>query len=156
MDVQVAVVFQSFWDRRPDMNELPNKPLPEVCELTKPFWEGAKDNKLLMQKCVKCGTVNFHPKPWCIECGSRDLPWTQMSHDGTVYSYTVSRAVAMNFAGWKEELPIIMCLIDIDGGARMYAQVKEINPEDMKVGMRVTAIFEDISEHYGIPKFKPL
>ncbi|MBO6813433.1 MAG: Zn-ribbon domain-containing OB-fold protein [Rhizobiaceae bacterium] len=138
------------------MSIVPNKPLPEIHELTKPFWEGAKNGKLLMQKCSKCGTVNFQPKPWCIECGSRDMPWTEMKQEGTVYSYTVSRTVAMNYPGWKEELPVILCLVDIDDGARMYAQVKGVDPEDMKVGMRVTAIFEDISEEYGIPKFKPL
>ena len=26
-----------------------------------------------------CATFNFHPKPWCIECGNRDLPWTEPS-----------------------------------------------------------------------------
>ncbi|PLX36743.1 MAG: acyl dehydratase [Hyphomicrobiales bacterium] len=138
------------------MSELPAKPLPEIYELTEPFWKGAHEGRLMMQKCSKCGTVNFHPKPWCIECGSRDIPWTEMRPEGTVYSYTISRAVAMNYPGWKEELPVIMCLVDIDGGARMYAQVTGIEPEAMQVGLRVTAYFDPISDDYSIPKFRPV
>lgn len=129
--------------------------LPVITDMTRPFWTEAKKGRLVMQKCAACGTVNFHPKPWCIECGSRDLPWTEMKGEGTVYSFTISRSVAMNYPGWESQLPVIMCLIDVDDGARMYAQVTHAKPEDMHVGMRVKAYFEPISEEAGIPKFKP-
>lgn len=137
------------------MDTLPKKPLPDITDLTRPFWTAAREGRLVMQKCPRCATVNFHPKPWCVECGERDLKWTEMKPEGEVYSYTVSRTVAMNYLGWEEELPVLMCLIDIDGGARMYAQVTDVSPDDIHVGMRVRAYFEPISEEAGIPKFKP-
>lgn len=137
------------------MGDLPNKPLPVITDLTRPFWEGAKEGRLVMQKCSKCAEINFHPKPWCIECGNRELVWTEVKPQGTVYSYTVSRSVAMNFPGWEKELPILLCLIDLDDGARMYAQVTDCSPEDIYIGMKVSAYFETISEEAGIPKFRP-
>ena len=132
------------------------KPLPQITDLTRPFWTAAKNGKLVLQKCGKCSTFNFFPKPWCIECGSRDLNWTDAKPYGTVYSFTVSRSVAMNFPGWEAELPVLMCLIDLDDGVRLYGQVKGCKPEDMKIGMRVKAFFEDISDEAGIPKFRPV
>ena len=138
------------------MTDYSAKPLPEIVDLTRPFWTAAKEGRFVMQKCSKCGTVNFHPKPWCIECGCRDLPWTEMKPEGTVYSYTISRMVAMNYKGWEDELPVLFCLIDIDDGARMYAQVTDCTPEDIHIGMRVSVYFEDISEEAGIPKFRPI
>lgn len=132
------------------------KPLPQITDLTRPFWTAAKNGKLVLQKCGKCSTFNFFPKPWCIECGSRDLNWTDAKPYGTVYSFTVSRSVAMNFPGWEAELPVLMCLIDLDDGVRLYGQVKGCKPEDMKIGMRVEAFFEDISAEAGIPKFRPV
>lgn len=132
-----------------------NKPLPQITDLTRPFWTAAKQGKLKLQKCGKCSTFNFFPKPWCIECGSRDLTWTDAKTGGTVYSFTVSRSVAMNFPGWEAELPVLMCLIDLDDGVRLYGQVKGCKPEDMKIGMRVETFFEDISDEAGIPKFRP-
>ena len=110
----------------------------------------------MLQKCGQCSTFNFHPKPWCIECGSRELAWTDAKPRGTVYSHTVSRSVAMNYQGWQGDLPVVLCLVDLDDGARMYAQVTDCKPEDIKVGMRVEVHFEDISPEAGIPKFRPL
>jgi len=132
-----------------------NKPLPELTDQTRPFWTAAKNGKLVVQKCARCGQCNFHPKPWCIECGSRDIPWTEVKPTGTVYAYTVSRAVAMNLAGWQGELPVLFCLVDLDDGARLYAQVTGCTPETIRIGMRVQAYFEAISDDAGIPKFKP-
>ena len=132
-----------------------NKPLPAITDQTRPFWTGAKNGKLMLQKCEKCATFNFFPKPWCIECGSRALIWTEAKPFGTIYSYTISRSVAMNFPGWQADLPVLMCLIDLDDGARMYAQVTDCLPEDLRIGMRVRAYFEAISNEAGIPKFRP-
>lgn len=137
------------------MTILPPKPLPVVCDLTRPFWTAAREGHLVMQKCRDCATVNFHPKPWCVDCGSRDIPWTEMKQTGVVYSFTVSHVVAMNYAGWKDELPVILGLVDVDEGARMYVQITDVQPEDIHVGMRVAAHFETINEDAGIPKFRP-
>tara|TARA_R110000787_G_scaffold71920_17_gene160206 strand:+ start:80 stop:505 length:426 start_codon:yes stop_codon:yes gene_type:complete len=132
------------------------KPLPEISDLTRPFWNAARDGKLVMQRCNNCGTVNFPAKPWCVACGSRDIPWTDMKPTGTVYSYTVSRVVAMNYPDWASELPMVLCLVDVDDGARLYAQLTDCNPDDVMIGMRVEAHFETISEDAGVPKFRPL
>lgn len=133
-----------------------HKPLPALTDLTRPFWTAAKNRQLLLQKCRRCATFQFFPKPWCIECGSRDLDWTEAKPFGTVYSFTVSRTVGMNFPGWAKDLPVLMCLIDLDDGARMYGQVTDCKPEDLRIGMRVSVHFEDISDEAGIPKFRPV
>lgn len=131
------------------------KPLPVITDLTRPFWAAAKNGKLVLQKCQRCATFNFHPKPWCIECGSRELVWTDAKPFGTVYSHTVSYTVAMNSPAWEAELPLVMCLIDLDDGARMYGQVTDCAPADIRIGMRVEVHFEDISSEAAIPKFRP-
>ena len=135
---------------------VPDKPLPTITELTRPFWTAAKQGRLVLQKCQRCGVFNFHPKAWCIDCGSRDLVWTDAKPHGTVYSHTISRSVAMNYPGWQAELPVLMCLIDLDDGARLYGQVTHCKPEDLHIGMRVQVYFESISDEAGIPKFRPL
>lgn len=132
-----------------------NKPLPVITDLTRPFWTSAKQGRLVLQKCGQCGTFQFQPKPWCIACGSRDLAWTPAKPTGTVYTFTISRSVAMNFPGWEAELPLLLCLIDLDDGARLYGQVTDCAPDKIHIGMRVEVHFKDISEEAGIPKFRP-
>jgi len=131
------------------------KPFPTITDQTRPFWSGAAAGRLMMQKCSACGTVNFYPKPWCIECGSRSLAWVEVRPSGTVYSHTVAYSVAMNYPAWQAELPLVMCLIDLDDGARMYAQLTDCSPDDVRIGMRVDAYFASIGEGAGIPKFRP-
>jgi len=133
-----------------------HKPLPELTDLTRPFWTAAKQRRFVLQKCARCATFNFYPKPWCIECGSRELEWTEASPLGTVYSYTISRTVGMNYPGWQADLPVLMCMVDLDDGPRMYGQVTDCAPEDLRIGMRLEVHFEDISEEAAIPKFRPL
>lgn len=138
------------------MRQSPNgKPLPEVTELTRPFWSAAREGRLVMQKCPRCGTLDFFPKPWCVECGQRGLEWVDVRPTGKVYSHTTATTVMMNLPGWKEELPLILCLVDLDDGPRMYAQLTDCAPEDVRIGMPVRAHFEAISEEAGVPRFRP-
>ena len=138
------------------MAQIPQgKPLPEITDFSRPFWSAAKKGKLVMQKCGRCGTLDFFPKPWCIECGYRGLEWVEVKPQGTVYSYTVAYTVMMNFPAWKDDLPITLCIIDLDDGPRMYGQLTGCSPEKVHIGMRVQAYFEDISEDAAVPKFRP-
>ena len=138
------------------MTQIPEgKPVPEITEQTRPFWTGAKNRKLMMQKCERCGTLNFLPKPWCVECADRALEWVEVKPTGSVYSYTVAYVVMMNFPAWKNDLPLVMGIIDLDDGARMYGQVTGCSPEEVHIGMRVAAYFEDIGSDAAIPKFRP-
>lgn len=131
------------------------KPLPHITDLTRPFWSAAKEGRLVMQKCAHCATINFFPKPWCVECGHRGLEWVEVRPQGTVYSYTVARAVMMNLPGWKDELPVVQCIIDLDDGGRMYGQLTHCAPEAVRIGMQVQAYFEPIGPEAGIPRFRP-
>lgn len=131
------------------------KPLPEITDLTRPFWTAAKNGKLVMQQCPRCQTINFFPKAWCVECGDRGLQWVEVKPTGVVYSHTVANVVMMNFPGWKKDLPVIQCIIDLDDGGRMYGQLTGCAPEAVHVGMRVQAYFEDISDEAAVPKFRP-
>ncbi|HVL55709.1 MAG TPA: Zn-ribbon domain-containing OB-fold protein [Burkholderiaceae bacterium] len=131
------------------------KPLPELTELTRPFWTAAREGRLVVQQCAKCGTRDFYPKPWCIECGHRQLDWVEVSGTGTVYSHTAATTVMMNLPGWKDELPVVLCLIDLDDGPRMYAQLTDCAPADVRIGMRVRAHFAEIGGDAGIVRFRP-
>lgn len=132
-----------------------DKPLPEITDLTRPFWSGAREGRLMMQKCARCGTLDFYPKPWCVECGHRGLEWVEVRRTGTVYSHTVATTVMMNLSGWKDEIPLTLCLVDLDDGPRMYAQLVDCPPEQLRIGMRVEAQPTAISDDAGIPIFRP-
>ena len=130
------------------------KSLPGITPLTKPFWQATTKHQLVLQKCGKCNTYQWYPKPWCIECGSRDLNWTQVSGLGKVYSFTIIREVVQNSPAFDEDIPYALAEIDLDEGPRFIAQLKDVKPEEAKIGMRVKVTFIDATPEISIPKFE--
>ena len=66
-----------------------SKPLPVVTEESRPFWEGCRQGKLLLQYCASCQQYQFYPRLYCMQCGSDKLQWVEASGHGVIYSYTI-------------------------------------------------------------------
>jgi len=65
------------------------KPLPEITELNRPFWDALKRHQFTVPRCADCGAYNWVPYPACRTCLSERQAWTPVSGDATVYSYSV-------------------------------------------------------------------
>jgi hypothetical protein len=39
---------------------------------------------------------------------------------------------------------------------RMVSTIIDCKPDDVKIGMRVQVVFDDVTEQFTIPKFKPV
>lgn len=120
-----------------------------IC-LTDPFWQGAREGKLCLQRCSTCSHVEFYPKKYCSHCLNDSLEWFETSGFGTIHTFTViHRAPSKKFA---EKVPYVVALIDVDEGARLMANV--LSPiEKVKVGSRVEVVFEE-TENKVLPQFK--
>ena len=76
-----------------------------------------------------------------------------MSGRGQVYSYTIMhRAPAPSFAA---ELPYVVALVELEEGVRMISNILECPPEQVRVGMPVKVVYEDIDDHAALFKFAP-
>lgn len=132
----------------------PAKPLPEVDHLSKPFWDAAKNRKLVLQKCSRCGSFQWYPKPLCEECGSPELVWTEVSGKGTVYSYTIIWHTKQN-PGWEKDAPYNIVMVELDEGPRMYSNLVDCPLEEIRIGMRVEVTFIE-RDGFAIPQFRPV
>ena len=131
-----------------------DKPLPVPFheELSKPFWEGTKKHKIMMPICKTCSIIFFYPREACPNCTSMDLDWTEVSGKGKVYSYTrVRQAVHPSF---QSEHGHIYAIIEIDEGPKLPSNIVGCAPEDVFIGMEVSAIFEDMNDDYTLLKFQ--
>ena len=129
------------------------KPVPEPDRVTAPFWEAARRNRLIVQRCPDCGTHQFYPQAWCRQCWSDRLEWVDAEGKGTVYSFTaIHRAPSRSF---EQDVPYTVALVDLDEGCRMITNIVGVRPEDVHVGMRVEAVFEAITPEISLPKFRP-
>lgn len=130
------------------------KPLPVVQPWSKPFWESARQHKLMIQKCNDCGRNIFYPRKQCPECWSVNLGWFQASGKAKIYSYSVTMAgVEERFA---EDLPYILALVDLEEGIRMMTNIVDCKPDEVYIGMDVKVFFKDVTEEFSLPMFRPI
>lgn len=131
------------------------KPLPVILPETEEYWKAAKRHELLLQRCRKCGQVIYFPRIICFKCLSKELEWFNSKGLGTIYSYTIIN-YQIAHKSFEQDVPYIYAIIDLDEGARMISNVINIDVSKVKIGMRVRAVFEDVTEDISIPKFEPL
>jgi len=130
------------------------KPLPEIQPFTRPFWDGTKQHKLLVQHCHACGANIFYPRRECPDCWSEDLGWVESSGRGTVYAFSITyEGVEAMFV---EDLPIVLAWVDLPEGIRMQTNLIDCDPDSVAIGQPVRVVFRDVSEDITLPYFTPV
>lgn len=86
-----------------------------------------------IQRCDVCKRHVFYPRYLCPECGSASLSWTKPSGRGTVHSTTVMRRRPESGGDFN------VSLVDLDEGPRLMSRVEGVPPQEVQIGMSVTA-----------------
>jgi uncharacterized OB-fold protein len=129
------------------------KPIPTPSEDSRPYWEATKNHQLKLQQCLVCGAFRFPPGEVCPECTSEAYEWKPVSGKAKVFSFVVYHRAY--HPGFKEELPYVVAVIELDEGPRMLSNVIGCKPEDVRCDMPVEVAFEDITDEVALPKFRP-
>ena len=88
------------------------------------------EGKLAYQVSSSGGSTVFFPRVIAPKTGDDDLEWRVSKGHGTVHATTVVHAV-------KGAPPYNIALIEVDEGFRMMSRVEDIDPMQVKIGMRV-------------------
>jgi uncharacterized OB-fold protein len=131
---------------------------PEVAALhpdifTVDFWKGAREHRLTVPQCSKCGAFTFPPNGFCHVCRKQEFTWIDLPGTGTVFSFTVTRqALIPQFA---EYVPFVVAVIQVDGAddVRLITNIVSVDPADVQIGSRVRVQWDDIHENTTIPRF---
>ncbi|MGZ0188782.1 MAG: Zn-ribbon domain-containing OB-fold protein [Alphaproteobacteria bacterium] len=134
------------------MTEMYNKPLPQPSIDSKPFWDGLKDRRVMLQTCGDCGLIRHYPRPVCDACYSMDVEWTEASGRGTVYSWTQTHHPFHD--GFRGEVPYILVTVDLAEGVRIQSQLIDAKFEDVRVGLPVEVVFVDATDEVTLPLFR--
>lgn len=132
------------------------KPLPAADDLSQPFWEAAKQQQLVIQRCRECGYFNHPPRPACDACQSPQLHFEPVSGRGTIYSFTVMHQP--NVAGFEDQIPYLNILVELDEQPRLFmvATVPAVAEGKIQIGGRVEVYFEEVSADVTLPQFRPV
>ena len=108
--------------------------------------------------CPTCKTPLFPPRDVCPECGKPAATPYTFSGKGTVYSFSTVYDVPANFEKYR---PYTVALVKLEEGPVVTAQLTDVDPEQVQIGMPVEMVTRKLTEEgpegqiqYGY-KFRP-
>jgi len=130
---------------------------PYADETTQPFWDAALEGRLVAPRCTSCGTYLLPPQPRCFSCQATEFAYEELPGTGTIYTFTVVRHPLAPHL--QEVVPYVSGVVELDGtqgaGARMVANIVDIDPETVAVGDPVVVSFDKVSGTLAVPRFRP-
>ena len=105
------------------MNEAhAGKRFPRPTAISQPFWEGCRNQTLLIQRCRQCAHHQFYPRSICTKCMSEDLEWVSSSGRGTIRTFTVIRHPVSK--AYAHEVPYVIALIQLEEGPTIRMRLR--------------------------------
>jgi uncharacterized OB-fold protein len=130
-----------------------SKPLPEIDDINRPFWEATRHGELRLQRCKDCRQVWYPAGTNCPKCLSTSFEWGPMSGRGTVWSFIVYHHCWHR--GFEKEIPYNVAMIQLEEGPIVISNIVDVKNEAIKVGMPVKVVFEPATGEVALFKFKP-
>ncbi|MFH2012892.1 MAG: OB-fold domain-containing protein [Pseudomonadota bacterium] len=110
------------------------------------FREVNKNIRFYGVKCNNCGTTQYPPQRVCTKCRTQDQfqPVRFSDKRGKVFTYS------MDAFNSPLDSPIVIAVVDFDGGGRMESLITDRVVEEVKIGMDVEMTFRKFFEREGI------
>jgi uncharacterized protein len=118
------------------------QPLPEPTPVSKPFWQGLTEHRIVVQYSPSLARHVFYPRTLAPGTLADDLEWREIDGAGSVYTFTVARRPTG--PPWADSLPQILAVVEWDAGPRISTELVDVDPADVRIGMRVSPVFCDI------------
>ncbi len=122
-----------------------------------------KKGKIIATRCRECNRIMLPPRLFCELCFITCSEWVYVHDTGVINTFSVCH-VHWDASRIKEgEKPHLPAVIEIDGasaGMGIMHILGEIEPDQIKIGMKVKAVWKPENERTGaitdIKYFKPL
>ena len=108
-------------------------PNPTLYPDAQPYWDAAREGRLLIKHCLDCGQAHHYPRPHCPFCGSARTEWLTCSGEATVYSFSIMRAAPR---------PTAVAVVELAEGPRLTTLIVEADAHALAIGdaVRVTTV----------------
>ena len=117
-------------------------PAPLASDLDKPFWDGLREQRLLLQRCRACHRFQWGPEWICHRCQSFDFAFIEVPPEGRIYSY--QRVWHPVHPALKTQGPYLIALIEIPhaDNVRLVGNLLGDPAQGVNIGAEVEGVFE--------------
>lgn len=114
---------------------------PASSKDTQFFWDGVNAHELRIQRRPD-GTLQHPPVPAVWQDKEQPIDYVVASGDGTVFSYVVHHAPKVP----GRTLPFVIALVELEEGVRMLGELRNVDPDNVEIGMPVRVTFIDFPD----------
>ncbi|WID99808.1 OB-fold domain-containing protein (plasmid) [Bosea vestrisii] len=135
------------------MSEAPSRPVPAPDRYvpSKPFWENAKQGRLVLQYCRDTQRFQHPPHPLSLYTGSQNVEWREVEGRGTIYAATVVRVPGPGVTG---RLPLSVATVELAEGVRIIANIVDSDAGDIRIGAAVALAWDHLDGGTPYPAFR--
>lgn len=135
---------------RPAASDTMPRPRPPTTRDTQWWFDALREGRLLIQRCAACGTLRHPPGPACASCHSFEWDTVEASGRGTIYSWVVVHHPPTPMFDYP--LPVV--LVELEEGTRLVANVLDLGPDDVEIGLPVVADLVAVDPDLTLPFFR--
>ncbi|WP_328586853.1 Zn-ribbon domain-containing OB-fold protein [Mycolicibacterium novocastrense] len=123
--------------------------------LDAPHWEGLRDGRLLLQRCLNCATWVWSPRPICPSCHGFEMIWEPVDPVGAIYSWTRTwQPFTRESTG---HLPYVVVLVELPaaGSKRVLGVLANADGATPAIGASVRGVIEQPpdDEHWPLVRW---
>ncbi|MEE2655412.1 MAG: Zn-ribbon domain-containing OB-fold protein [Pseudomonadota bacterium] len=126
--------------------------------ISMPIFNASIDERLrlIAGKCQNCGELAYPQRPVCINCGGSEFVDTQLSGEGTLYTFSLvaGNSAPSEFDDEQIMTGDILCgVVELKEGPRVMVRIAETDPDSLEIGMAVRAVVRRLYDQEGIIRY---
>ena len=121
-------------------------PAPPMNPEVQPFFDAARQGKLLVKRCAACNEFHHYPRAICPFCGSDRTEWKEASGRGVIYSWSVLR---------RANPPYALAYVTLAEGPTMMTNIVDCDLDKIRIGQNVKVVFKPTDGGPPVPTFTP-
>ena len=116
--------------------------MPAPNALDRPYWEGLRKERLLVQRCRRCDRFQWGPEWVCHRCQCLDLKFDEVQASGEIYSF--QRVWHPVHPALSEGVPYLIVLVELAHAdrVRLVGNLLGDPHQEVRIGAHVEATFE--------------
>ena len=117
------------------------------------FWEGAKENKLMLQKSKNNGNYFLYSVGHYNVSADHKFEWVEASGYGKIYSFTVSY-IPGGSKYYLDKVPYVIGSILLEENVRIMSNIITNDISSLEIGKKVKVCFRKLNDDIVFPCFK--
>ena len=144
-DYETYARWRAVWTT----DDAARRPAPASPSAAALWREADKNVRLRGARCRQCGYVQYPAQRVCVECRQVDAgePVRLSERPASVFTYS------MDYIAGAVDTPLVVAVVDFDGGGRMLCMMTDREPAEIQIGMPVTMSFRKLRTVNGITNY---